>query len=87
MLPLDATVPIPLLIVADAALTEVHVKVAVAPDIIDAGEAANVTVGTVCVGTRPTQPVNIPVVKVTARDNNNRREVDRQGLFMSAFGC
>lgn len=71
MLPLDATAPIPLLIAADAALAEVHVKVAVAPAIIDAGEAANVTVGTVCVGTTPTQPVNIPVAMVTTTDNND----------------
>jgi hypothetical protein len=72
VLPLDATAPIPLLIAADAALAEVHVKVAVAPDIIDAGEAANVTVVTVCVGTRPTQPINVPVTKVTTTDNNDR---------------
>lgn len=72
MLPLGATVPIPLLIVADAALAELHVKVALAPAIIDAGEAVNATVGTVRVGTKLAQPVNIPVTKITATHNNNR---------------
>ena len=68
VLPVDATVPTPLLIVADAALAEVHVKVALAPAVITVGEAANVTVGAGGVPGMPAQPVNKPVVKLKARD-------------------
>lgn len=70
MLPANATAPTPLLIVADAALAEVHVKVAVAPTVIVVGEAANVTVGAGGVPVRPTHPVNKPVVKLKARDSS-----------------
>ena len=70
MLPVDATVPTPLLMVADAALAEVHVKVALAPAVIVVGEAANVTVGAGGVPDLPTQPFNKPVVKLKARDSS-----------------
>jgi hypothetical protein len=69
MLPVDATVPTPLLMVADAALAEVHVKVALVPAVIVAGEAENVTVGTGGEPDTPTQPVNKPV-KPKARDSS-----------------
>lgn len=76
-----ATGPIPLLMVADAALEELQVKVAVAPEITVAGEAENVTVGIATgVGTRPTQPVNQEVIKITAMDANKR---DAVGLHLS----
>jgi hypothetical protein len=71
VLPLGATVPIPLLIVADAALEEVHAKVALVPAVMVAGEAANVTVGAAVVATKPTQLVNKPVAKLKARHNSN----------------
>lgn len=87
MLPLSATDPIPLLIVADAALAEIHVKVALAPTAIVVGEAANETVGMALVAARPPQPVNKPVVTPKARHNHHRRELGRRGLFMSALGC
>ena len=70
VLPVDATVPTPLLMVADAALAEVHVRVALAPAVIVVGEAENVTVGAGGEPDMPTQPVNKPVVRLKARDNS-----------------
>ena len=87
MLPVGATIPIPLLIAADAALAEVHVKVALAPAAIVVGEAANVTVGAGGLAPTPTQPVNKPVAKLKARDNSSRRGARSLDLFMSALGC
>jgi hypothetical protein len=88
VLPLSATVPIPLLIVADEAWAEIQVKVALAPATIVVGEAAKVTVGGIGTGvaTEPAQPVNKPVVKPKVM-HSNRREVQGQSLFMSVFGC
>ena len=59
-------------IVTDAVLAEVQVKVALAPTVMVAGEAANVTAGSAAgVATTPTQPVNKPVAKLRTRDINN----------------
>ena len=68
MLPDGATVPKPLLIVADEELSEVQVKVALAPAVIVVGDAANVTVGAGGVPDMPTQPVNQPIVTLKTRD-------------------
>lgn len=87
MLPLSATDPMPLLIVADAALAEIHVNFALAPTAIVAGEAANETVGIAPLATKPLHPVNIPVVNPKARDKSNKREFGRRRLFMAALGC
>jgi hypothetical protein len=72
----------PLLIVADKALTEAQVRVALAPAATIAGEAVNVTVGG-GVATKPTQPVNAPAIRLKARDNHKRRVQ----ACMSALGC
>ena len=86
MLPDSATVPMPLLMVADVAFAEVHDKVALAPAVIVVGEAANVTVGAAGAPDTPTQLANNPVVKIKAKDRS-RCELRRRSLFMSAFGC
>jgi hypothetical protein len=52
--------------VADVALAEIHVKVALAPAPIVVGEAANETVGVALVAAKPLHPVNKPVVKPKA---------------------
>jgi hypothetical protein len=58
------------LIVADAALAEVQVKVALAPAVIVVGKAAKVTVAAGGVPDRPTQPVIQPVAKLNATDSS-----------------
>src|SRR5450631_3252301 len=73
--------------VADEALAEVQVKVALPPAITVAGKAAILTVGAATgVGTKPTHPVSQAVRKLTATDNN-RRWFRGRGLFMSVYGC
>ena len=57
---------------SDAALTEVHVKVALAPTAIVVGEAATMTVGAVDIAVPPPQAVNKPVIKLKARDSSSR---------------
>jgi hypothetical protein len=82
MFPLVATLPIPLLMVADAALEEFQVKVAVAPAITVVGEAESETDGaTTGVATKPTQPVNQAVIKINAVDAN-KRDAAGQESFM-----
>jgi hypothetical protein len=74
VLPASATVPILLLIAAEAAWFEVHVKVALDPTVTVAGEAANVTVGAAGGGglaAEDPHPLNPPVVKVKTRYSNN----------------
>ena len=74
MLPAGATVPILLSIAAEAALFDVHVKVALFPTVTVVGEAASVTVGAAGVGglaAEDPHPLNQPVVKVKTRDSNN----------------
>ena len=74
VLPASATVPILLLIAAEAALFEVHVKVALDPTVTVVGEAANLTVGTAGGGglaDEAPHPLNQPVVKVKTTDSNN----------------
>jgi hypothetical protein len=71
--PLGGTVPTPLLIVAFAALAEVHVKVVLAPAVIVVGAAANVTVGAAGVAAKPTQPVNKAVVELSTRTSTRKR--------------
>ena len=74
MLPASATVPILLLIAAEAALFDVHVKVALFPTVTVVGEAAKVTVGAAGVGglaSEDPHPLNQPVVKVKTRESNN----------------
>lgn len=74
MLPVGATVPTPLLIVADVALSDVHVKVALNPAVTVVGKAANVTVGAGGTGgaaAKDPHPLNKPVVKAKTSDNNN----------------
>ena len=74
MLPAGATVPIPLLIVADAAFFDVHVKVALDPTVTVVGEAAKLTVGAAGGGglaAEDPHPLNQPVVKAKTRDSNN----------------
>ena len=74
MLPASATVPILLLIAAEAALFDVHVKVALDPTVTVVGEAANVTVGAAGGGglaAEDPHPLNQPVVKIKTRDSNN----------------
>jgi hypothetical protein len=74
VLPASTTVPIPLLIVAETAWFDVHVKVALCPTVTVAGEAANVTVGAADVGgvaADVPHPLNQPVVKLKTRDSNN----------------
>jgi hypothetical protein len=74
VLPAGATVPILLFIAAEAALFDVHVKVALCPTVTVVGEAANVTVGAAGVGglgAGDPHPLNQPVVKLKTRDSNN----------------
>ena len=74
MLPASAMVPILLSIAAEAALFEVHVKVALDPTVTVVGEATNLTVGAAGVGglaAEDPHPVNQPVVKVKTRGSNN----------------
>lgn len=87
MLPARATVPILLLIEAEAALFDVHDKVALVPGVTVAGAAANVTVGTgggVVLAAELPHPLNNPVAKLKKKADNNRREVASQGLFIAA---
>ncbi len=86
MVPLGGTAPTPLLIVADAAFADVHVRVTLPPGLIEAGEAANVTVGVAGVAARPTQPVSKPVVKLNVTISGNKRQMREESLFMSVFG-
>ncbi len=72
--PVDATVPTPLLIAADAALAEVHVKVALFPTVTVVGEAAKVTVGAPGGGglaAEDPHPLNQTIVTVKTRDSSN----------------
>jgi hypothetical protein len=73
VLPVTATVPILLLIEAEAALADVQVSVALDPAVTVVGEAANVTVGGGAVGVaaEDPHPFNNPVVKVKATNNHN----------------
>ena len=74
MLPASATVPMLLLITAEAALFDVHVKVALDPTVTVVGEAANLTVGAASGGglaAEDPHPLNQPVIKIKTRDNNN----------------
>jgi hypothetical protein len=71
VLPAGATVPILLLIAAEAALFDVHVKVALDPTVIVVGEAAKLTVGAAGLAAEDPHPLNQPVVKVKTRDSNN----------------
>src|ERR1700690_288430 len=87
ILPFSVTVPTPLLMLADAALEELQVKVALAPAATVGGEAAIVTVGaTTGVATNPTHPVNPAVIKLAAMDNS-RWALRSRGRFMSLYGC
>jgi hypothetical protein len=73
VLPVSATVPILLLIEAEAALADVQVSVALDPAVTVVGEAANVTVGGGAVGVaaEDPHPLNNPVDKVKATNNHN----------------
>lgn len=74
VLPAGATVPIPLLIVADSALFDVQVKVVPNPAVTVVGKAANVTVGAGAPGgvaAEDPHPLNKPVAKLKTRDNTN----------------
>jgi len=75
VLPASATVPILLLIAAEAALFDVHVRVALDPTVTVVGEAANLTVGVAGGGgglaAEDPHPLNQPVVKIKTRDSNN----------------
>jgi hypothetical protein len=74
VLPASGTVPILLLIAADAALFDVHVKVALDPAVIVVGETANRTVGPAGVSgldAEDPHPLHQPVVKIKTRDSNN----------------
>ena len=74
VLPAGATVPIPLLIVADSALFDVQVKVVLNPAVTVVGKAANVTVGAGDGGgavAEDPHPLNKPVAKLKTRDNTN----------------
>ena len=74
MLPASATVPMLLLITAEAALFDVHVKVALDPTVTVVGEAANLTVGAAGGGglaAEDPHPLNQPVIKIKTRDNDN----------------
>jgi hypothetical protein len=74
LFPAGATVPIPLLIVADSALLDVQVKVVLNPAVTVVGNAANVTDGTGDTGgavAEDPHPINKPVAKLKARDNTN----------------
>ena len=74
MLPASTTVPMLLLIAAETALFDVHVKVALDPSVTVAGAAANLTVGAAGGGAPAAEdphPLNQPVIKIKTRDNNN----------------
>ena len=74
MLPASATVPILLLIAAEAALFDVHLKVALDPTVTVVGEAAKLTVGAAGGGgltAEDPHSLNQPVVKIKTRDSNN----------------
>ena len=77
MLPDKATEPTPLLIEAEAALVDVHVRVALVPAVIVAGEAVNVAVGgdEVCFAAELPHPLDRPVAKPKTRISSNRPEV------------
>lgn len=75
VLPASATVPILLLIVAEEALFEVHVKVALVPAVSVVGEAVKVTVGAVGGGgfaAEDPQPLTQTAVMPKTRDSNKR---------------
>jgi hypothetical protein len=62
-----------LLIVAETAWFDVHVKVALDPTVTVVGEAAKLTVGAADVGgvaADVPHPLNKPVIKLKTRDNN-----------------
>jgi hypothetical protein len=87
VLPLSATVPILLLIAAEAALFDVHVSVALDPAVTVAGAAANVTVG--CGGgfvlaAELPHPLNQTLAENKSKTDNNRREVAHQCLLIAA---
>ncbi len=90
MLPAGATVPIPLLIVADVALLDVHVKVVLNPAVIVVGKAANTTVGAGGTGgavAEDPHPLNKPVAKLRTRNNNNRCVLRSRCLFIVRLRC
>jgi hypothetical protein len=87
IVPFGVTVPIPLLMVADVALAEVQVKVALAPAAMVAGKTVILTVGAATgVGTKPTHPVSQAVNKLTAIDSNTR-EFRGRDIFMLVLRC
>lgn len=90
VLPLGATVPTPLLIVADVALFDVQVKVALNPAVTVAGKAANTTVGAGGTGGAAAEdphPLDKPVAKLRTRNNNNRCAVRSRCLFIVRLRC
>jgi hypothetical protein len=90
VLPVGATVPIPLLIVADVALFDVQVKVALNPAVTVVGKAANVTVGAGATGgvaAEDPHPLNKPEAKLKIRNNNNRWTLRSRCLFIAQLRC
>ena len=87
VLPLSATVPILLLIEAEAALLDVQVRVALDPAVTVAGAAAKVTVGGgggfVLAAELP-HPLNQRLAENKSKTDNNRREVAHQCLLIAA---
>jgi hypothetical protein len=74
VLPAGATAPTPPLIVADVALFDVQLKVALNPAVTVVGKAANVTVGAGGTGGAAAEdphPLNKLAVKLKTMDNNN----------------
>ena len=87
VLPLSATVPILLLIEAEAALLDVQVSVALDPAVTVAGAAAKVTVGGgggfVLAAELP-HPLTQRLAENKSKTDNNRREVAHQCLLIAA---
>jgi hypothetical protein len=90
VLPAGATVPIPLLIVADSALFDVQVKVVLNPAVTVVGNAANATVGTGVTGgvaAEDPHPLNKPVAKLKIRNIKNRWTLRSRWLFIAQLRC